>query len=156
MTSSCLQRLCPHSPKGQRCQRTVYAACHRLSPQPNAGIIARFMDLDQRDRWLAGTKHLTNHSGKVSISPDLPPVLRPLEDELMRGRSKLPAQIKPKSRIKFLPQWPFVERKIDGQPPKRSSVNLKLRSVTGKMLNVNPLLVLWQSTEPLPPSSDTS
>ena len=113
------------------------------------------MDLAQRDRWLAGTKHLKNHSGKVSISPDLPPVLRPLKDELMMERSKLPAHIKQKSRIKFLPQWPFVELKTYGQPPKRSSVNL--RSVTAQEAQCEPFacsagvhwttaLVIWRTT----------
>ena len=138
-------------------KETVFAACHRLSSQPNAGIIVRFMDFAQRDRWLASTMHLKNHSGKVSISPYLPPVLRPLKDELMKERSNLPAQIKQKSLIEFLSQWPFVKLKIDGQLPKRSSVNLcSVTAVTAKMLNVNPLLVLRGSNEPLPPSSGAS
>ena len=49
------------------------AACHRLSQKPNAGIILRFVDLAQRDRWLTGTKHLRGYTRKISISPDLPP-----------------------------------------------------------------------------------
>ena len=82
------------------------------------------LDLVLRDRWLVGTEHLKNQSGKVSNSYDLSLVLRSLKNELMKGRSKFPAPIKQKSLIKFLPQWPLIELKIDGQPPKRSTVNL--------------------------------
>ena len=65
------------------------AACHRLSRKENAGIIIRFLDLSQRDRWLSGSKHLKGYTRKISISQDLPPVLRPLKDSLMLTRSKL-------------------------------------------------------------------
>ena len=121
-------------------EATAFAACHRLSQKPNAGIILRFVDLAQRDSWISGTKHLKNYSGKVSISPDLPPVIRPLKDELMEARAKLPTDIKQKSRLKFLPQWPFVELRIQGQSPKRPSSSLG--SVTSKMLSIEPLLRL--------------
>ena len=121
-------------------EATAFAACHRLSQKPNAGIILRFVDLAQRDSWISGTKHLKNYSGKVSISPDLPPVIRPLKDELMEARAKLPTDIKQKSRLKFLPQWPFVELRIEGQSPKRPSSSLS--SVTSKMLSIEPLLRL--------------
>ena len=90
--------------------------------------------------WISGTKHLKNYSGKVSISPDLPPVIRPLKDELMETRAKLPTDIKQKSRLKFLTQWPFVELRIQGQSPKRPSSSLS--SVTSKMLSIEPLLRL--------------
>ena len=48
-------------------KENLFAACHHLSPQPNAGIIVRFMGLALRDRWLVGTKHLKNQSGKVTM-----------------------------------------------------------------------------------------
>ena len=119
-------------------EATVFAACHRLSQKANAGIIVRFVDLAQRDSWLSGTKHLKNHSRKVSISPDLLPVIRPLKDELMEMRSKLPRYTKQKSKLRFLPHWPFVELRTDGQSPKRPSFSLS--AVTSKMLDIEPLL----------------
>ena len=106
---------------------TVFAACHRLSTKRNAGIIARFMDLAQCDQWLSGTKNLNNYNKKISISPDLPPVLRPAKDELLQERSKLPLQTKIKSRIKFLPHWPFVQLKVEGQAAKELIVYPKGR-----------------------------
>ena len=121
-------------------EATAFAACHRLSQKAKAGIIVRFVDLVQRDSWLSGTKHLKNYSGKVSISPDLPPVIRPMKDELMEVRSKLPRDIKLKSKLKFLPHWPFLELRIDGQTPKRPSISLN--AVTTKMLDIEPLLTL--------------
>ena len=38
----------------------------------------RFWDLQQRNQWLDNAKKLKNHQDNISISPDLPPVLRPL------------------------------------------------------------------------------
>ena len=102
--------------------------------------IVRFVDLAQRDSWLSGTKHLNNYSGKVSIRPDLPPVIRPMKDELIEVRSKLPRYIKLMSKLKFLPHWPFLELRIDGQTPKRPSISLN--AVTTKMLDIEPLLTL--------------
>ena len=119
---------------------TAFAACHRLSQEANAGIIVRFVDLAQRDSWLSGTKHLKNYSGKVSISPDLPPFIRPMKDELMEVRSKLPRDFKLKSKLKFLPHWPFVKLRIAGQTPKRLSISLN--AVTTKMLDIEPFLTL--------------
>ena len=79
--------------KATDAEATAFAAYHRPSQKANAGILVRFVDLAQRDSWLSGTKHLNNYSGKVSISPDLPPVFRPMNDELMEVRSKLPRDI---------------------------------------------------------------
>ena len=80
------------------------AACHRLSRMANTGVILRFIDLAQRDRWLTGTQHLRGHVKKISVSVDLPPILRPLKDNLMLARSKLVPNIKSKSRVRHLPQ----------------------------------------------------
>ena len=87
---------------------------------------------------------IKNYNKKISISPDLPPVLRPAKDELLQERSKLPLQTKQKSRIKFLPQWPFVQMKVEGRAPKSSS--LILRAVTTSMAGVDPLLKLNESS----------
>ena len=52
------------------------AACHRLARKEDAGIILKFRDLSRRNEWLFGAKHLKGHSDAISISPDVPPVLR--------------------------------------------------------------------------------
>ena len=47
--------------------------------------------------------------------------------------------------VRFIPQWPFVELRIQGQPPQRPKTDL--RSVTNKMLKLDSLLLLnqWKS-----------
>ena len=120
------------------------AACHRLSQKANAGIILRFTDLAQRDRWLAGTKNLLGHTKKISVSVDLPPILRPLKDNLMLMRSKLEPNIKSKSRVRHLPQWPFAELRIEGQSPKRPQETLA--SVTAKVLGFDHVFRVNENT----------
>ena len=73
-----------------------FAACHRLNQRIDAGIIARFTDLQQRDRWLLGARSLKNSDRRISISPDLPPVVRPLKKELLEKKTSTPtgSQIK--------------------------------------------------------------
>ena len=127
---------------------THFQACHRLSRKINAGVIVRFCDLKQKDSWLSGTKHLRDYNKKVSISPDIPPVLRPIKDNLMLKRSELEPTIKAKSRVRYLPQWPFVELRIEGQRPTYPAETLE--SVTAKILGFDPLLVVKESVVPLP------
>lgn len=93
-----------------------FSACHRLKPEANAAIIARFKDLGQRNRWLASARKLKDLDDlKVSIGPDLPPVLRPLKTELLLKRKKLPPSQKAKSGLRYLRQWPYVELAVDGR-----------------------------------------
>ena len=121
------------------------AACHRLSRKENAGIIIRFLDLSQRDRWLSDSKHLKGYARKISISQDLPPVLRPLKDSLMLTRSKLAPNVKAKSRVRHLPKWPFIELKIDGQSPKRPEETLT--NIIHKVLGFDHLFKIKEPTE---------
>lgn len=117
---------------------TAMSACHRLSNKKNAGVIVRFGDLAQRDKWLAGTRKLKDTAGdkKISVSTDLPPVIRPLKDELMLKRSKMDFQMKQKTKLRYLPQFPFVELRAEGQSPIRPSKSL--RDVTSEVLgNMN-------------------
>ena len=116
------------------------AACHRVSNKANAGVIVRFSDLSDRDRWLAGTKHLKGLNKKMSVSPDLPPVIRPLKDELMKTRSEMDPDTKSKSRVRYIPKWPFVELKTDGRNPVRP--NSTLSQITETVLDLNPLLII--------------
>ena len=57
----------------------LMAVCHRLSKDADANIIAKFVNLNDRNEWLASGKHLKDKNLKISISPDLPPVLMTFE-----------------------------------------------------------------------------
>ena len=76
----------------------VFAACHRRAKKENAGIIMRFKDLQQRNIWLQNAKHLKTHEDKISIAPDLPPVLRPLKKSCFR-RGKICPHLRKKVQI---------------------------------------------------------
>ena len=121
------------------CEKTQFAACHRLSRKKDAGIIIRFLDLAERDRWLSGTVHLKNYASKVSLSPDLPPVVRPMKDELMLIRSKLDAETKKKAKVKHTPRWPFVNLQIEGQRPRLPTKTLGdiVKETTGVNSSIN-------------------
>ena len=123
---------------------TRYSACHRLSGTANAGVIVRFCDLAQRDRWLAGAKNLKHVQKRTSISPDLPPVLRPLKNELMLKRSQLTPEEKSKSRVRYIAHWPYVELKVENRQPQRPDTEFS--AIATKILGVNPLLVIREGT----------
>ena len=124
-------------------EHTRFAACHRLSRSANAGIIIRFCDIAQRDRWLSGTKHLRQQEKRISLSPDLPPVLRPLKDELMLSRSKLSPELKAKSRVRYMPHWPYVELRMEGKQPQRPAASLS--AIAEKILGLNPLFKIQEN-----------
>ena len=117
-------------------ESTRLAACHRLSQKPNAGIIIRFSDLADRDAWLAGTANLRGRADKVSLSIDLPPVVRPLKDGLLKIRKDLPPDVKGRARLKHIPVWPFVELHVPGQPTHRPVDNPA--AIAEKLLGINP------------------
>ena len=83
-----------------------FAACHRLNSKADSAIIARFVDLKQRDRWLAHAKHLA--STQINMSVDVPPCLRKAKNELMALRKELAPEDKKRSFIKHLPSWPYL------------------------------------------------
>ena len=101
-----------------------FGACHRLQSSPNAGVIVRFNDLAERNRWLNSAKNLKNTGSKVSISPDLPPDLRPLKSELLKLRKELPDAQRKLAKVRHLPHWPYVDLKIPEQDPIRPSTSL--------------------------------
>ena len=63
------------------------AACHRLNQQSDAAIYVAFVDLEDRNKWLSSARNLKQQDGKVSLTLDLPPVIRPLKNELKIGRA---------------------------------------------------------------------
>ena len=82
------------------------AACHRLQATAGSAIIARFVDLKQRDRWLANAKHLSR--SQISMSVDVPPCLRKAKQQLMSLRKDLAPEAKRLSYVKHLPVWPYL------------------------------------------------
>ena len=98
-----------------------FAACHRLAQKGNAGVIIRFRDLAQRNLWLSNPKNVRTLKDPISISPNIPPVLRPLKTELVHKRKALPATTKKGARVKYLNKWPYVELTVPDYPTIRHS-----------------------------------
>ena len=120
-----------------------FAACHRLSNVKNAAIIARFVDLDKRNRWLSGARGLSSHPGRVSISPDLPPIARELKKDLLIKRSDLDSETKKNASLRYLRTFPYVQLSIKGKSPVLPTVSQQV--LTNKFLNVNPFIDLNMS-----------
>ena len=79
------------------------------------------MDLDQRNQWMNGAKNLKGHPDRISITPDLPPVIRHMKKELIDERKKkLPTGTK--SSLKYLNSWPYLQLSIQGRNPIYSKV----------------------------------
>ena len=91
------------------------AACHRLQSSAGSAIIARFIDLKQRDRWLTNAKNLKGSN--ISLSVDVPPCLRRAKKELMQLRKDLSPPEKKRSFIKYLPSWPYLSLHIKDKEP---------------------------------------
>ena len=91
------------------------AACHRLQSASDSAIIARFVDLKQRDRWLSHAKNLAGSN--ISMSVDVPPCLRKAKKELMALRKELAPAEKKKAFIKYLPSWPYLVLHRKDQEP---------------------------------------
>ena len=114
------------------------AACHRLKRAPDAGIILRFVDLSDRNRWLTNAKYLKDTDDRnVSLGADLPPIIRPLKAELLDFRRKLPAEQKKDSKVRHLPFWPYVELTRPNQDPMRPSTTSTqlLSNIVGQKMN---------------------
>ena len=122
-----------------------FSACHRLNRKKEVGIIIRFKDLSRRNRWLDEAKNLRTHPDKISISPALPPVIRPLKSELLQARKNLPADQKRRSFIKYLRQWPYVELSVPNSQPIRPSSAIE--SAVTEILGFNPLCTIKPNTD---------
>jgi hypothetical protein len=79
---------------------------------------------------------LARHPGRVSISPDLPPILRDVKQDLLRKRSNLDTEKKKQSYVKHLKSFPYVQLEIRGQQAIKPE--LSLESLAKKFLNVDP------------------
>ena len=120
------------------------AACHRLSGNAGSGVILRFRDLSQRNDWLSGAKGLKHRTDRISVSPDLPPVLRPLKTELLNKRKALPPEQKSKSSLRYRKQWPYIELVCGQNDPIRSTVTKE--AIAKEVLGIDPYLDLKEPT----------
>ena len=89
-----------------------FAACHRLSQGSNAGIIVKFNNLSSKNSWLSSAKNLKNNPKKISVSQDLPQILKPIKTELLNHRKMLPPDQKAKSKMVYSKQWPYITLKL--------------------------------------------
>ena len=115
-----------------------FAACHRLAPKDDAGVIVRFKDLQQRNTWLQNAKLLKSLKDNISISPDLPPILRPLKKELLHKRKNLTPNEKKGSIVRKLKQWPYVELKLINGPVIRPTA--KPEDIVHSVLGFHPMV----------------
>ena len=92
---------------------TRISACHRLSQEPDAGILIRFTDLSERNQWLMNAKNLKGKD--ISIAPDLLPVLRKLKTDILAQRKYLSPPVRKQSSVRYFRQWPFVKLAIKDQ-----------------------------------------
>ena len=103
-----------------------FSACHRLSPEKDAGIIIKFTDLSHRNLWLTSAKNLKGTNCKVSLSPDLHPCLRKLKKDVLQSRKILPPHEKNTAQVRYLPTWPYVCVKPRG----KASINPRISKQT--------------------------
>ena len=101
------------------------------------GIIVRFRDLGMRNRWLASAKNLRGRADDISISPDLPPVLRPIKTELLTKRKSLNPDEK-KAHLKYLRQWPYVVLAVGKDKTIKPATTTK--TVINSILGFSPLM----------------
>lgn len=87
-----------------------FAACHRLSREADSGVIVKFSNLTSKNIWMAETKKLKGN--RISISQDLPPILKPLKSELLGFRKMLNPEQKPKTKLIYSKSWPYLSLKL--------------------------------------------
>lgn len=95
-------------------ENLLLAACHRLSQKANSPIIVKFVNLRDRNLFLKNAKELKNTGAKISISPDLPPILKDLRDEILKHRKDLPPHQKATSKIEYHKSWPYMTLQSNG------------------------------------------
>ena len=117
---------------------TRISACHRLSPDANSAIYIRFTDLQQRNNWLGNAKNLAGRDTNISISPDIPPVLRQLKKDLLAQRRNLDANKRKHSSIQYIKQWPYMKLKIRNQDDQYPRVSQQ--TIVKDVLGLNPLV----------------
>ena len=121
---------------------TQVSACHRLSHNTSdAGIYLRFSDLAQREAWLTKARNLPRVDPTIHFSPDLPPVLRKMKNDLLKLRRELPADEKRLTRVKHIAHWPYVKLEYkDRRKPAVAPPQTK-EQILGDILGFSPKLL---------------
>ena len=135
--ASCLA-LAKNALKVADAMNTGISACHRLSPEANSAIYIWFADLQQRNNWLSNAKNLAGRDNNISISPDIPPVLRQLKKDLLAQRRELAPNVRKHSSIHHIKQWPYMILKIRNQADQHPKVSQQ--TIVRDVLGLNPLL----------------
>ena len=86
---------------------------------------------------MAATKNLKDTG--ISLSPDLPPKLRPIKNAVMLHRKSLSTEEKRKSKVRYLPSWPFVELKSDNSVFRAP---ISVNKIVGDTLGIDTLIKL--------------
>ena len=94
------------------------AACHRLNQKDNAAILVLFTDLSEKSAWLDSGRNIPS-TAKISVSPDLPPAVRPMKDDILKQRKELRGAGR-KATVKYKHEWPFVLLKVEGETSPRT------------------------------------
>ena len=81
---------------------------------------------------------VTHDLDLISISPDLPPVLRQLKKDILSQRKELDLNVRKMSRIQYIKQWPYLKLKINGQPDRYPKISQD--TIVKEFLGVAPLL----------------
>ena len=111
------------------------AACHRLSNEADSPVLAKFVNLDDRNDWISNAKHLKNSNPYVSLSPDLPPGLRPLKTDIMKKRKELLSEGKVPVKVKYHSSWPYISLSGKGKPTITPTISKK--TIISKYLGLN-------------------
>ena len=108
------------------------------SPDAKSAIYIRFTDLQERNDWLSHARNLAGKDSPVSISPDIPPVLRQLKKDLLAQRKDLDLNERRQAGIYFLKQWPFMKLKIKNKPDRLPRISQRV--VVEEILGFNPTM----------------
>ena len=122
-----------------------FSACHWLKTEADAAIIVRFKDLKMRNSWLSNAKNLKNTDFKdVSISPDLPPIIRCLKSELLDKRRLMNREDKANASLRYLRSWPYVQLNRKNREPLRPTK--PLADIVNATLDRNALFIPTEPT----------
>ena len=107
------------------------AACHRVSNEADSPVLAKFVNLDDRNDWISNAKHLKNSNLNVSLSPDLPPALQPLKTDIMKQRKAVLSE----GRVPVKVKYPYISLSVKGKPTITPTISKK--TIISKYLGLN-------------------
>lgn len=114
-------------------ENMTFQAVHRLKggKPDRKNIIARWVNLEQRDAVLTAARRLPPGSG-LSVLVDLPPDLATDRDDILRYRATLSQEEKKKTRVNYLKEAPFVMLRTEQGDRNASDARRELRNMPEK------------------------